>query len=115
MGQKTEAAVVAFLLTAGHCLDGIPGPKTAMALAAALAARNVVDLTPGPARQSMSTIRLAVLAGRDARKLKAYKGSVGVWTVGIGHTAASGADPSFRSDGYHSRSLCHRCARHRQV
>jgi lysozyme len=30
------------------------------------------------------------LTSREARKLKAYKCSAGVWTIGIGHTAAAG-------------------------
>src|SRR5215211_7842311 len=32
-----------------------------------------------------------VLAEREGRKLKAYRDSVGVWTIGIGHTSAAGA------------------------
>jgi lysozyme len=31
-----------------------------------------------------------VLAEREGRRLKAYRDSVGVWTIGIGHTAAAG-------------------------
>jgi lysozyme len=32
-----------------------------------------------------------VLAEREGRRLKAYRDSVGVWTIGIGHTSAAGA------------------------
>lgn len=39
----------------------------------------------------MSAIGKAVLIAREGRRLKAYKDSVGVWTIGIGHTSAAGA------------------------
>ena len=39
----------------------------------------------------LSPIGEAVLIAREGRKLKAYKDSVGVWTIGIGHTSAAGA------------------------
>lgn len=39
----------------------------------------------------LSAIGEAVLIAREGRRLKAYKDSVGVWTIGIGHTSAAGA------------------------
>ncbi len=38
----------------------------------------------------MSAAGRKVLADREGRRLKAYKDSVGVWTIGIGHTSAAG-------------------------
>jgi lysozyme len=39
----------------------------------------------------LSPIGEAVLIAREGRRLKAYKDSVGVWAIGIGHTSAAGA------------------------
>jgi lysozyme len=39
----------------------------------------------------LSPIGEAVLIAREGRRLNAYKDSVGVWTIGIGHTSAAGA------------------------
>jgi lysozyme len=39
----------------------------------------------------LSPIGEAVLIAREGRRPKAYKDSVGVWTIGIGHTPAAGA------------------------
>ena len=39
----------------------------------------------------LSPIGEAVLIAREGRRLKAYKDSVGIWTIGIGHTSAAGA------------------------
>jgi hypothetical protein len=41
----------------------------------------IIDLSP---------IGEAVLIAREGRRLKAYKDSVGVLTIGIGHTSAAG-------------------------
>ena len=38
----------------------------------------------------MSPEGRALLAEREGRRLRAYKDSVGVWTIGIGHTSAAG-------------------------
>ena len=38
----------------------------------------------------VSKIGLDMIAKREGRRLKAYKDSVGVWTIGIGHTSAAG-------------------------
>jgi lysozyme len=39
----------------------------------------------------MTAIGRAVLEAREGVRLKAYQDSVGVWTIGVGHTAACGA------------------------
>lgn len=46
-------------------------------------------------RSPASELRLSdkgrdVLADREGLRLKAYKDSVGVWTIGLGHTSAAG-------------------------
>ncbi|AWN35030.1 lysozyme [Methylobacterium radiodurans] len=38
----------------------------------------------------LSPIGEAVLVAREGRRLSAYRDSVGVWTIGIGHTSAAG-------------------------
>ena len=38
----------------------------------------------------LSPIGEAVLIAREGRRLKAYRDSVGVWTIGVGHTSAAG-------------------------
>ncbi|WP_232631355.1 lysozyme [Methylobacterium sp. Leaf118] len=38
----------------------------------------------------LSAIGRAVLIEREGRRLDAYRDSVGVWTIGVGHTAAAG-------------------------
>ena len=39
----------------------------------------------------MTAIRRAALEAREGVRLIAYRDSVGVWTIGVGHTAAGGA------------------------
>lgn len=38
----------------------------------------------------LSAVGRAVLIAREGRRLEAYRDSAGIWTVGVGHTAASG-------------------------
>lgn len=38
----------------------------------------------------LSPIGAAVLIAREGRRLAAYRDSVGIWTIGVGHTAAAG-------------------------
>ncbi|KAB1068141.1 lysozyme [Methylobacterium planeticum] len=40
---------------------------------------------------ALTVIGRAALVGREALKTRAYKDSVGVWTIGGGHTSAAGA------------------------
>lgn len=92
-GPLTKAAVLAFQRGAGLYPDGIAGAKTVKAL---LAAGEPVKILVAPARQSTSAIGLEALIAREARRLTAYVDSVGVWTIGIGHTAAAGAPVPYR-------------------
>lgn len=92
MGLKTRAAIVAFQRAAGLYPDGVAGPKTWLALQAG----KQTEPMPAPPRQSMSAIGIAALIGREDRRLAAYLDSVGIWTIGIGHTAAAGAPVPYR-------------------
>ncbi len=94
IGPQTKSAIVAFQRGAGLYPDGIVGPKTIKMLAAA--ADPDAAILPAPPRQSMSGIGLEALIGRESRRLKAYLDSVGIWTIGIGHTAAAGAPIPYR-------------------
>lgn len=38
----------------------------------------------------LSAIGRAVLVAREGRRLTAYRDSVGIWTIGVGHTSAAG-------------------------
>lgn len=38
----------------------------------------------------LSPIGRAVLVAREGRRLEAYRDSAGIWTIGVGHTAAAG-------------------------
>ncbi|GJE17613.1 lysozyme [Methylobacterium marchantiae] len=38
----------------------------------------------------LSAIGSAVLVAREGRRLDAYRDSVGIWTIGVGHTSAAG-------------------------
>lgn len=40
--------------------------------------------------QTTSPVGLKLLAAREGAKLKAYQDQRGIWTIGIGHTAAAG-------------------------
>lgn len=93
-GPKTKAAIVAFQSSAGLYPDGIVGPKTILALRVP----GYVSSEPAlaPARQTMSPIGMEALVGREALKTKAYLDSVGVWTIGVGHTAAAGAPVPYK-------------------
>lgn len=91
IGPTSTAAIVAFQRAEGLYPDGRAGPKTQAALLVKLETRSRMDEPPAPTRQSMSAIGLTALISREARKLKAYKDTKGIWTIGIGHTAAAGA------------------------
>ena len=92
-GPVTRAAVAAFQRGAGLYPDGLAGPKTLKALQAAPEPRATA---PAPPRQSTSAIGLDALIAREARRLTAYADSVGIWTIGIGHTAAAGHPVPYR-------------------
>ena len=38
----------------------------------------------------LSAIGRAVLVAREGRRLEAYRDSIGIWTIGVGHTSAAG-------------------------
>lgn len=95
VGPATKAAIAAFQRGGGLYPDGIVGPKTAKALEDAQEPRQTAP-APAPPRQSTSAIGLEALIAREARRLTAYVDSVGVWTIGIGHTAAAGAPVPYR-------------------
>ncbi|HEV2544096.1 MAG TPA: lysozyme [Methylobacterium sp.] len=38
----------------------------------------------------LSAVGRTVLIAREGRRLEAYRDSVGIWTIGVGHTAAAG-------------------------
>lgn len=92
MGLKTRAAIVSFQRAAGLYPDGVAGPKTWLTMLAG----KPIESEPAPPRQSMSAIGIAALISREARRLTAYLDSVGIWTIGIGHTAAAGAPVPYR-------------------
>jgi lysozyme len=53
----------------------------------------------------LSAIGQAVLIAREGRRLTAYRDSVGIWTIGIGHTSAAG--PPLVTPGLHlSEAAC---------
>ena len=39
----------------------------------------------------LSAVGRAVLVAREGQRLEAYRDSVGIWTIGVGHTSAAGA------------------------
>lgn len=77
-------------------LDGLYGPKTSAAIMAAGAAGFAPKAAPAAPVGVMSTSPegMFALAVHEGIVPAPYKDSVGVWTYGIGHTAAAGApDP----------------------
>lgn len=49
----------------------------------------------GPSLYEVTTLRMSLrgrqrLSDREGKRLKAYRDSVGVWTIGVGHTANAG-------------------------
>lgn len=76
-------------------LDGKFGPITSAAILSALeGVAPFVVPSPDPAAVyalKVSPAGRAAIAQREGNKLTAYKDSVGVWTIGVGHTAAAGA------------------------
>lgn len=76
--------------------DGLIGPKTRAAIERWF--RDGVDLMdetsePPPAEQRMSAQGLDDLILSEGLRLTAYRDSVGVWTIGVGHAATSGRPP----------------------
>lgn len=79
--------------TLGLTPDGIIGPKTRAAIEAWFGAGT--DLlaehpVPPPGPQKTSARGIADLIHSEGLKTHAYRDSVGVWTIGVGHTANAG-------------------------
>jgi lysozyme len=87
-GDNSKAALAAFQKSVGLYPDGVFGAKTEAVLFAPSA--TPITVTIAPARQSLSKIGFAALLSREAARTTAYLDSKGIWTIGIGHTAAAG-------------------------
>jgi GH24 family phage-related lysozyme (muramidase) len=73
--------------------DGDPGPKTWAAITAALGASEAqapVPSSPGTSMVTSPAGRKAITQ-REGNELTAYRDSVGILTIGVGHTSAAGA------------------------
>lgn len=93
-GPKTKTAIMAFQRGRGLAADGVAGPKTIAALQAA-----TVEKLPA-AVMTVSDRGRAELLSHEAIVTAPYKDSVGVWTVGVGHTKGAGApDPDAMPKG----------------
>lgn len=78
-GPKTINAIKQFQIDNGLVSDGVAGPLTQAKLAAPV----TKQMTTSPAGRKLLSVR-------EGNKLKAYQDSIGVWTIGVGHTAAAG-------------------------
>lgn len=83
-GAETRTAMQAFQRDIGLSRSQTPDKATIAALKAVVASQEPQQ------RQSTSPIGQAVLISREALRTKAYQDSVGIWTIGVGHTAAAG-------------------------
>lgn len=91
-GPKTRLAVTIFQRGRGLAADGIAGPLTIKALQAAIAAKGE---RPAAAVMTVSIDGRAEILSHEAIVTSPYKDSVGVWTIGVGHTKAAGSpDPA---------------------
>lgn len=99
-GPKTRAAVESLKeaqTRAGIDADGIPGPITRAALSDPKSSTEAPTRIPAvnPTGMITSELGLREIASHEGIVLNPYKDSVGVWTIGIGHTArAGGLDPT---------------------
>jgi GH24 family phage-related lysozyme (muramidase) len=73
-------------------IDGAFGKVSAAAALAALADVQPLAIEPMPdgELQVTSPDGRAAITQREGNKLTAYRDSVGIWTIGVGHTAAAG-------------------------
>jgi lysozyme len=100
-------------------IDGLMGPNTRKAVARFQVARAIVgDIGPlteaalfpvvSPVPQDgmkTSAFGRAAISQREGVRLEAYRDSVGVWTIGVGHTSAAGP-PTVTPDLRISSSDC---------
>lgn len=94
IGKRTKAAIRLFQRDAGLVVDGIAGPITRDKLEWPLGAIPIIPIEVKPPDHGvpkMSEKGLLALAIREAVVLQTYRDSVGVLTIGIGHSAAAGA------------------------
>lgn len=72
-------------------IDGIWGNGTKSAIAEALAntPKKAVNQDLGVLKTSAQGRKL--ISQREGNELQAYKDSVGIWTIGVGHTSAAGS------------------------
>lgn len=70
--------------------DGVIGPATRASIMVAIQRLPIVAVPPGEGMTTSSAGR-AFLTDQEGLRLKAYRDSVGVWTIGVGHTSSAGA------------------------
>jgi lysozyme len=73
-------------------IDGVFGKVSSAAALAALTGAQPLAVEPLPTGeiQVTSPDGRKAIAQREGNKLTAYKDSIGIWTIGVGHTAAAG-------------------------
>jgi lysozyme len=104
----TELEIQRALLERGYDIgksgaDGIMGEATWAAISRAVrrlpidVLLSTIELLPVQTEKEMKTsaVGRAAITQREGNVLTAYQDSVGVWTIGVGHTAAAG-DPAPR-------------------
>jgi len=87
-GPRTKAAIIRFQQARGLVADGIAGPKTLAALFPA----DVMPDEPSAPSSGMKTSAFgrAAISQREGVRLEAYRDSVGILTIGVGHTSMAG-------------------------
>jgi len=87
-GPRTKAAIIRFQQARGLVADGIAGPKT---LAALFPADLMPDEPSAPSSgMKTSAFGRAAISQREGVRLEAYRDSVGILTIGVGHTSMAG-------------------------
>ncbi len=111
MGPKTRLALQTFQRGRGLAADGIVGPQTVKALQAAMAEKRSAAKAPTQPAEALSKVQVsgfvtvsakgvAEILSHEAIVTSPYRDSVGVWTIGIGHTKSAGQpDPAAIAKG----------------
>lgn len=81
IGKKTKTAIMEFQADHGLVPDGLVGSKTLAKLSPA---------SPQNGAQRTSVNGRQLIRQREGERFTAYQDSIGVWTIGVGHTAAAG-------------------------